>query len=84
MRPRMHAMFAWFGRLWNPAPLNDAAEEAAREWLESGMQGKPPAGATSTEAFIRFLRGRFEPLRVQAAKSDPTASRGFGRIPSGW
>ena len=80
MRPRLRAMFAWFGSLWNPAPLDAAAEQAATVWLQSGMQGKPPAGATTTSAFIRFLRARFEPLRSHAAQSDPTTNRGFGQF----
>lgn len=80
MRPRLCAMFAWFGSLWNPAPLDAEAEQAATVWLNSGMQGKPPAGATNSSAFISFLRDRFEPLRAQAAQSDPTTNRGFGRF----
>jgi len=80
MRPRLHAMFAWFGSLWNAAPPDAAAEEAATVWLQSGMKGKPPAGATTTNAFIRFLRAGFEPLRAQAAQSDPTTNRNFGRL----
>jgi S-formylglutathione hydrolase len=78
MRPRLHAMFAWFGSLWNSAPLDAAAEQTATAWLQSGMQGKPPAGATATRAFVDFLRAGFEPLRTQAALSDPTTSRRFG------
>jgi S-formylglutathione hydrolase len=80
MRHRLRTMFAWFGSLWNPAPLDAAAEHAATVWLQSGMQGKPPAGATTTNAFIRFLRARFEPIRTQATQSDPTTSRNFGRL----
>jgi S-formylglutathione hydrolase len=80
MRPRLRAMFAWFGSLWNPAPLDAAAEETAAVWLQSGMQGKPPAGATTTNAFIRFLRAGFEPVRAKAAQSDPTTNRTFGRF----
>ena len=56
MRPRLCAMFAWFRSLWRPATSSDAEEEAARLWLEAGMKGKPPAGATTTNAFIRFLQ----------------------------
>jgi hypothetical protein len=41
-------------------------EQAALEWLTSGMKGKPPAGATTTEAFLQFMRARFQPLREQA------------------
>jgi S-formylglutathione hydrolase len=80
MRPRLHAMFAWFGSLWNPVPLDAVAEQAATVWLQSGMQGKPPVGATTTNAFIHFLRARFEPLRAQAAQTDPTINRSFGRF----
>ena len=80
MLPRLRAMFAWLGSLWNPAPLDAAAEQAATVWLQSGMQGKAPAGATATNAFIHFLRARFEPLRTQAAQSDSTANRSFGHF----
>lgn len=78
--PRLHAMFAWFASIWNPPPLDSAAEQAATAWLHSGMQGKPPAGATTTNAFIRFLRARFESLREQAAQTDPATNRRFGRL----
>jgi hypothetical protein len=49
------------------------------------MQGKPPNGATTTNAtttnaFIHFLRAGFEPLRAQAAQSDPTTNRRFGNF----
>ncbi|HEV2447386.1 MAG TPA: alpha/beta hydrolase-fold protein, partial [Candidatus Sulfopaludibacter sp.] len=80
MRPRLRAMFAWLGSLWNPPAADAAVEDAAAAWLQSGMQGKPPAGATTTNAFIRLLRTRFEPLRAQAAQADPTAKRNFGRL----
>ena len=80
MHPRLRAMFAWFGSIWNPAAVDAAAEQAATVWLESGMQGKSPAGATTTNSFIRFLRSRFEPLRAQAAQSDPTTNRNFGQL----
>ena len=80
MLPRLRAMFSWFGSVWDPAPLDAAAEEAAAVWLQSGMQGKPPAGATTTQAFIGFLRERFETLRAQAAQSDPTTNRTLGRF----
>ncbi len=80
MRPRLRAMLAWLESIWNPAQDDAAVEEAATRWLESGMKGTPPAGATTTNAFIRFLRAGFEPLRAQAAKSDPCANRRFGRF----
>jgi S-formylglutathione hydrolase len=82
MGPRLRAMFAWLGSLWTPKPENEEAEKAAAAWVESGMQGKPPAGATTTGAFIRSLRARFEPLREQAAHSDPATKRKLGRIRS--
>ncbi|HEY1342710.1 MAG TPA: alpha/beta hydrolase-fold protein [Bryobacteraceae bacterium] len=80
MRPRMRSMFAWFGGVVNPAPRDPAAEEAAARWIESGMQGKPPAGATATERFIQTLRARFEPLRDKAAERDPTVKRRLGPV----
>jgi hypothetical protein len=46
------------------------------------MPGKPPAGAATTNAFIQFLRARFEPIRAQAAQTDPTTNRIFGRLPT--
>jgi len=80
MRPRLCAMFSWFTSLWNPPALDDEAEQGALIWLKSGMQGKPPAGATTTDAFLRFLRAAFEPLRAQAAQSDPSTNRNFGQF----
>ena len=80
MRPRLRAMFAWLESVWNPAQADAAVEGAATRWLESGMKGTPPAGATTTNAFIRFLRAGFEPLRAQAAQSDPSTNRRFGRF----
>ena len=77
MRPRMRSMFEWLGRAWSS---DDAVEAATRIWLESGMQGKPPAGATTTQAFIEFLRARFEPVRAEAAKRDPTTARRLGKL----
>lgn len=78
MRRRLRAMFAWLGSLSKPPAQDAVAESTATAWLESGMQGKPPAGATSTRAFIEFLRARFDPLRSDAARTDSTASRRFG------
>jgi S-formylglutathione hydrolase len=78
MRPRLREMFAWFGALWNPPSADAATERAASQWIESGMQGNPPAGATTTAAFIGSLRARFEPIRAQAAESDPTTRRRYG------
>ncbi len=80
LRPRMRAMFNWLGSLSGPTPVDEAAEQAASAWLASGMQGDRPAGATSTNAFIRFLRARFEPLRAEAARRDPNTNRRLGRI----
>jgi S-formylglutathione hydrolase len=78
MRPRLRAMLAWFGTLWNPMRTDAVVEQSATGWLESGMQGKPPAGATATKAFLQFLRARFEPIRAAAAKEDATTNRRFG------
>jgi S-formylglutathione hydrolase len=78
MRPRLRAMLAWFATLWNPMRTDAAVEQSATGWLESGMKGKPPAGATTTNAFLQFLRARLEPIRAAAAKEDPTTNRRFG------
>jgi S-formylglutathione hydrolase len=80
MRPRLRAMFAWLGAVGRPAKADEAIEQAAAAWAESGMQGKPPAGATTTNAFIQSLRARFEPLRNAAAASDPTTTRRYGKL----
>lgn len=80
MRPRLQAMFAWLGTLWRPVLADPALERAATEWLQSGMAGKPPAGATTTNAFILFLRSRFDPVRAAAAESDPTVTRRYVRL----
>jgi S-formylglutathione hydrolase len=84
LRPRMRAMFAWLGAkmgaIFAPPPADRKAEEAAAEWLQSGMKGKPPVGATTTDAFIQFMRKRFEPLRDKAAESDPATKRGYGVV----
>jgi S-formylglutathione hydrolase len=80
MRPRLHAMFAWLGSIWNPPTVDVAIERAASAWLESGMQGKAPAGTTTSAAFIDFLRARFEPLRAEAARRDPTTEQIFGHL----
>ncbi len=80
MRSRLRAMFAWLESVFDPAQSDPALEEATTRWLEAGMKGKPPSGATTTNAFIRFLRAGFEPLRAQAAQSDPSTDRRFGRF----
>src|SRR6202011_956750 len=51
MRPRLRAMFAWLSVVLSPQSPDAALERSASEWLESGMQGKPPAGVTSSDAF---------------------------------
>ncbi|HUB78834.1 MAG TPA: alpha/beta hydrolase-fold protein [Bryobacteraceae bacterium] len=80
MRPRMRAMFAWLGAILAPAAAERSAEEAAAAWLQSGMKGTPPAGATTTNAFIQFMRAQFEPLRENAAERDPSVKRRYGVI----
>ena len=78
VRPRLHAMFAWFGSDGNSPGVESATEEAAAAWLQSGMEGNPPEGATTTNAFIHFMRAGFEPIRAQAAGKDSTVRRRFG------
>jgi S-formylglutathione hydrolase len=80
MRPRLRAMLAWFGPLWNPKLTDAVVEQSATGWLQAGMKGKPPAGATTTKAFLQFLRTRLEPIRAAAAKEDPTTNRRFGSL----
>ena len=80
MRPRLKSMFAWFTSILHPAAVDGDTEKAAAAWLQAGMTGKPPAGATTTNAFIDFLRVRFEPLREQAAQSDSDTHRALGRL----
>jgi len=80
MRPRTHAMFAWFGSVFDGPASDTATEQAATAWLESGMKTKAPSGATSTNAFLRFLRAGLEPARQRAAETDPTVARRFGRL----
>jgi S-formylglutathione hydrolase len=80
MRPRMRAMFSWIATVLRPPVADSAMEEAAAAWLGSGMQGKPPAGATTSEAFIRYMRARFKPLREKASESDPTVKRRYGVV----
>jgi S-formylglutathione hydrolase len=82
MLPRLSRMFTWLGSLLRPAALDAAAEERAKAWLQSGMEGKPPAGATTTAAFIASLRERFQHRRLVAAASDPNTLRHLGRMPN--
>lgn len=79
MRPRLAAMFSWVSA-WRKPVIDSAAEEKATQWLEGGMQGKPPARATNTDAFVQFLRSGFEPLRAQTAQLDPTTNRRYGEL----
>lgn len=79
LRPRLRSMFSWFGSLSNPPRADEATEKAAELWIWSGMQGPPPPGATTTQAFIDDLRTRFEPLRAEATKADPSTARRYGR-----
>ncbi|HEX3748330.1 MAG TPA: alpha/beta hydrolase-fold protein [Bryobacteraceae bacterium] len=78
LRPRMRRMFAWLSALLRPPVLDAAVEQTATAWLESGMKGKPPQGATTTDAFVTFLRAQFAPLRKKAAESDPAVTRRYG------
>jgi S-formylglutathione hydrolase len=83
MRPRLRAMLGWFGTLWKPTLADAGAEQSATDWLQSGMKGKPPAGATTTMAFLHFMRGRIEPIRAAAANEDPTTNRRLGLFGGG-
>jgi S-formylglutathione hydrolase len=80
MPPRLRSMFAWLGATLSPVGVDTVAENAAATWLQSGMKGKPPEGATTTNAFTQFMRTRFEPIRAEAAKTDPNVSRRLGRF----
>ncbi len=77
LRPRLREMFRWLGAVVSPAAPDGSLEEAAIAWLQSGMQGKPPAGATTTQAFLDAMRARFEPLRQQTGDE---GRRRFGRL----
>jgi S-formylglutathione hydrolase len=77
MRQRMQRMFAWLGSIWKPANADPALEQATTAWLQSGMTGKPPAGATTTDAFVSHLRAVLESLRARAAETDPSTYRRF-------
>ena len=87
MRPRMLAMLAWTGAALNtlrPAATEPNAEEkAVTAWIDNGMSGQPPAAAPASKEFIRILRAQMQPLRDQAAKSDPTTHRRFGILRAG-
>lgn len=78
MLPRLRAMLAWLGTVWNPLQIDARVEQSAAGWLQSGMQGKPPAGAATTRAFVQFLRARLEPVRAAAAKEDASTIRRYG------
>lgn len=80
VRPRMRALFAWLGNIAAPMPTEAGMEEAASQWLQSGMQGTPPSGATATTAFVRFMRARLEPGRARAAETDASTNRRFGLL----
>jgi S-formylglutathione hydrolase len=80
MRPRLAAMFSWLSSVWRKPAIDLAAEQNALDWLRSDMQSKPPAGATTTNSFIHFLRSNFEPIRSQAAQRDPTTTRRYGEL----
>ena len=80
MRPRLRSMFTWLGSLSKAPSYDSVAEHDAAAWVETGMQGKPPAGATGTQTFIDFLRTRFDVVRSQTAQTDPTANRRFGQF----
>ena len=85
MRPRMRAMYAWVGSVLNArrsrTTESDAEARVVSAWIESGMTGSPPAAPPSSPEFLRILRAQFEPLRRQAAASDPSVRRRYGILP---
>lgn len=81
MRPRLRTLFTWLAGILAPPVSDPTIEEPAAAWLKSGMQGKPPVGATTSEAFIQFMRERFQSVRTETAKNDPTVARRFGKLP---
>lgn len=84
--PRMRAAYAWVGSIFRElrsagAPPS-AGDQAVTEWIESGMQGTPPAVSPSSREFLRIVRAQLRPLRDRAAASDPATTRRYGLLPS--
>jgi S-formylglutathione hydrolase len=85
MRPRMRAMYTWVGSVMSvlsAGPAEPTVEElAVTAWIEGRLAGSPPAVAPSSKEFLRILRAQLQPLRDQAASSDPTTNRRYGVLP---
>jgi S-formylglutathione hydrolase len=84
--PRMRAAFEWLGStlsaLGTPAAAGPTAGElAVTAWIENGRTGNPPPAQPSSKEFIRIVRAQIEPIREQAARSDPSTSRRYGVLP---
>jgi hypothetical protein len=76
---RLHEMFAWFGSLWNPAPLDTAAEQSAAVWLQSGMQASlPPVQQLPARSSIFFVpvsnRAALRPRRATPLRTAGSAT----------
>jgi S-formylglutathione hydrolase len=85
MRPRMRAMYAWVGSVLNAlqstAAETTAEERAVNAWIDSGMKGNPPVAAPPSKEFLSIVRAQLQPIRDQAAASDPTTTRKYGVLP---
>jgi S-formylglutathione hydrolase len=83
--PRMREAFTWLGSMitaLGAAPADPTADElAVTAWIENGRAGNPPPVPPSSREFIRILRAQLEPIREQAATSDPSTSRRYGLLP---
>jgi S-formylglutathione hydrolase len=83
--PRIRAAFTWLGAVMNElgaaAHADPTADElAVTAWIKSGRVGNPPPTPTSSREFIRILRAQLEPIREQAAISDPSTRRRYGIV----
>jgi S-formylglutathione hydrolase len=85
MRPRMRAMYNWVGSIVTALLLKEAEPSAEARavtaWIDGGLVGNPPAAAPSSNEFVRILRAQLQPVREQAASSDPTTNRRYGVLP---
>jgi S-formylglutathione hydrolase len=84
--PRMRAAFAWVGAAIDALGAAGLAGPTADElavtaWIENGRAGNPPPAPSSSKEFIRILRAQLEPIREQAARSDPSTIRRYGVLP---
>ena len=84
--PRMREAFAWVGSALNAlgpaAGAGPTADElAVTAWIRNGRVGNPPPAPPSSKEFIRILRAQLQPIREEAARSDPSTSRRYGVLP---